>query len=312
MSDTSPSGGGVRPLPGTSPLRSAFMTMRRESVSGANPSLAAWKMQNVVSNVMERQRMPGSFVESDSIEGGEAPIPFPGPATPIRRPSMLGSASASGTSTPARSSPIPATALVNPTLLAAASKLLSAKDDDLVPSPSSPPSGAKLALDLEADIFHPSNSSSATSLKALKDMLERIEGRLARIEGEVETLRTDRDEARRASLRAAPAMRIDPGVQRTPTTFGTSPTDSEQSEVTPGGTASRTLARGTWALIVSFTWWALGRAWRQFFFFLYLRRLRKFLVVVLFNLTMLAQKRLPEKLYRYVVSPVMEIVFRIL
>jgi hypothetical protein len=86
-----------------------------------------------------------------------------------------------------------------------------------------------------------------------------------------------------------------------PVRGGGSPFGSEDMLVSPASPSSassssvaKPLLRGTWALIISLLWGGLSKVIRQFAFFIYLRRMRKLIIVVLFNLTMWAQEKWPK------------------
>jgi hypothetical protein len=197
---------------------------------------------------------------------------------------------------------------VHPNVLAAASKLLLS---DELPSPSSSTHSSEVAM--EADILHPSGPSGLPALSQtafrthLLTALDRIERRMSRIEDDIrqERGRVDKMFSWGRERGLSPVR-------------GGSPFGSEEMLVSPATPSSgssgvtKPLLRGTWALILSLLWGGIGKIIRQFAFFIYLRRLRKMFIVVLFNLTMWAQGSFPEKLYRYLVEPTMDIVFRIL
>jgi hypothetical protein len=256
-------------------------------------------------------RLPGAF-EADEGNGSEPQTQTETDLDTIdddEESSATPSASGTANGSPAGKQ---LAGLVHPNVLAAASKLLLSESSTELPSPTPSPPSASSEIALEADILHPAGlpAMSSTAFRThMISALDRIERRMAAIE----------DDIRQERGRVDKMFSWGQTRGLSPVRGGGSPFGSDEMLVSPAtpssagsGSVAKPLLRGTWALILSLLWGGIGKIIRQFAFFIYLRRLRKLIIVVLFNLTMWAQSTWPKGVYRYVVEPVMDVVFRIL
>lgn len=300
----------------SSPFR-GFLA-RRESASnvfrGSNTSSSTQTLNNGASPA---PKLPGGFADyehepeiDDTDSAGEEAEEEEEESSTTGGTATPSNVASSREPSPARIKTAAATtpSLVNPSVLAAASKLLQ-DTDDLPPTPSSPtkaPSTTSQASDLEIDILHPNGTTISTNPAAFRNhmilALERIERRMAAIEDDIKTERNRLD--RFVSMSQLQMQNL-----------ARSPSPSPVDGVSPGGTSliqRKPILQTGMALILHLIWSGIGKLLKQIAFFVYLRRLRKVLVVVLFRGTMWAQGALPEGLYKYVISPVMDFVFRVI
>lgn len=278
----------------TSPFRGAVSSLlvRKDSVWGANISPSPARVPGAFER--ENGNIGDEEDELDAIDSGDEGF------------ESLGSASSRGVSPePERVGVVIKTtpSLVAPSVLAAASKLLSS-DDDL---PGSPVHNGLNGLHVEPDPLaapDPAHMSQAAFRAHMVAAMERLEKRMGELEARIREDNAKLD-VKLASLPAsAPVSPVaslnELGSPTTPTQT-TMTMDRKQKIVQTGS-----------ALILSFFWTTVTRIAKQIATFIYLRRLRKIIITVLFTLTVWAHRKFPGVIYDKVLGPLMDFIFRIL